>query len=308
MRGRLLILYLLSFSAGVSSMEMNQIRYFLAVCEHHNFTHAAQASKVSQPSLTAAIKKLEAELGGLLFLRDRAGCRLTPLGQLVRPRLAQINTEAREVKAEAIRHTQLERVPIVVGIGETIGHRKISESVERYRGRFPLADIELIVCDGETLLKGVREGRFDIGITSAELSPDLFRHDPLYRERYKAVVSADHALSKLETITLDDLSNTEMLDRPNCEMRDFLQNICTANGYILYAAYRSNRVDWLLELARRGTGAVILPETAIPDDANLVSLPIDGFEIERRVAAFRYRHQPSRPEVDELIQEIARAM
>lgn len=43
-------------------MEMNQIRYFLAVCEHRNFTHAASASNVSQPSLTTAIKKLEGEL------------------------------------------------------------------------------------------------------------------------------------------------------------------------------------------------------------------------------------------------------
>ena len=49
-------------------MEMNQIRYFLAVCEHRNFTHAARASHVSQPSLTAAIKKLEEEMGGALFL------------------------------------------------------------------------------------------------------------------------------------------------------------------------------------------------------------------------------------------------
>ena len=71
-------------------MEMNQIRYFLAVCENRNFTHAARASNVSQPSLTTAIKKLEDELGGPLFLRDRAGCRLTPLGKLVRPRLEKI--------------------------------------------------------------------------------------------------------------------------------------------------------------------------------------------------------------------------
>nr|MBX2804428.1 LysR family transcriptional regulator [Hyphomicrobiales bacterium] len=142
-------------------MEMNQIRYFLAVCEHRNFTHAAQASNVSQPSLTAAIKKLEEELGGLLFLRDRAGCRLTALGELVRPRLANIDTETRQAKAEAIRYTRLERVPISVGVGETIGHKKISESVEIYRRRVPQADIELIVSDEEVLLNGMREGRFD---------------------------------------------------------------------------------------------------------------------------------------------------
>lgn len=84
-------------------MEMNQIRYFLAVCEHRNFTHAASASNVSQPSLTTAIKKLEDELGGDLFVRDRAGCRLTTLGKLMQPRLQKAHDETRQAKAEAVR-------------------------------------------------------------------------------------------------------------------------------------------------------------------------------------------------------------
>jgi LysR family hydrogen peroxide-inducible transcriptional activator len=122
-------------------MEMNQIRYFLAVCEHRNFTHAASASNVSQPSLTTAIKKLEDEMGGALFLRDRAGCRLTSLGKVLHPRLERISTESREAKAEAVRHMRLERVPISIGVGETIGHSKISTCVERFRTRLPQAEI-----------------------------------------------------------------------------------------------------------------------------------------------------------------------
>ena len=287
-------------------MEMNQIRYFLAVCEHRNFTHAARASNVSQPSLTSAIKKLEEELGGPLFLRDRAGCSLTPLGNLMRPRLENVHNETREAKAEAIRHVRLDRVPISVGIGETIGHEKISDAVESYRTRLPEADIELIVDKQDALLEGVREGRFDVAITSAEANHDLYRTDLLYDEGYRAVVASDHALGQYGSIPLDVLANTDLLDRPNCEMRDALHCTCVERGYELYAAYRSNRVDWLLELARRGSGAVVLPETAVPKEAGFVALPIEGVEIRRQVSAVRYRHQPSRPEVDELVRELAR--
>lgn len=286
-------------------MEMNQIRYFLAVCEHSNFTHAAKASNVSQPSLTAAIKKLEDELGGPLFLRDRAGCRLTPLGSLVRPRLQNVHKEAREAKAEAIRHIRLERVPISVGVGETIGQGKISEAIERYRLRLPKAEIELIVDTQQALLEGLRSGRFDIVITSNEVSSELYKIDPLYREEYRVVISANHILSQQTSVSLDLLANTNMLDRLNCEMRDTLHESCAGNGHSLYAAYRSNRVDWLLELARMGSGAVILPVTAIPNEIGLVSLPIEGIEIEREIVGLRYRHQPSRPEADELVRELA---
>ena len=64
-------------------MEMQQIRYFLAVCDKSSFTRAAESAYVSQPSLTQAIKKLEDELGWELFTRDRSECLLTSLGHLV---------------------------------------------------------------------------------------------------------------------------------------------------------------------------------------------------------------------------------
>ncbi len=287
-------------------MEMNQVRYFLAVCEHRNFTHAASASNVSQPSLTTAIKKLEDELGGALFIRDRAGCRLTPLGQLVKPRLERVNLETREVKADAVRHTRLERVPIGIGIGETIGNSKIAAAVERFRARLPQAEIELIVGPVDELLAKLREGQLDIAVVAIDAPPDLYRIDYLYSEHYRVVVERTHKLTKLCAVTLSDLAKTTLLDRPNCEMRDTLHATCSDLGHSLYASYRSNRVDWLIDLARQGSGAVILPETAIPEDDGLAALPIEDMDIQRDVVALRYRHQSGRREADELVKEMSR--
>ncbi|MEM7276925.1 MAG: LysR family transcriptional regulator [Pseudomonadota bacterium] len=285
---------------------MNQVRYFLAVCEHRNFTQAARASYVSQPSLTAAIKKLEDELGGALFLRDRAGCRLTPLGKLVRPHIEATQKEALETKAEAVRYNRLERVPISVGLGETIGQNSIAKSVDRYRVRFPEADIELIVDSQPALLEGLREGSLDVAVTSGEANDKLYRVHPLFSEGYRAVVAATHELNNYREVSLETLSKANMFDRLNCEMRESLNQTCAERGHSLYAAYRSNRVDWLLAMAKRGSGVVILPDSAIPDEPSLVSLPIDGLEIERDIVALRYLHQPSRPEVEALVKELAR--
>jgi|SRR3974390_193549 len=75
-------------------MEMHQVRYFLAICEERNFTRAAQRCRVSQPSLTRAIRLLEAEFGGELFYRARPKVRLTMLGSLMRTHLKRIHQEA----------------------------------------------------------------------------------------------------------------------------------------------------------------------------------------------------------------------
>jgi DNA-binding transcriptional LysR family regulator len=82
-------------------MELHQIRYFLALCEELNFTRAAERCKVAQPSLTRAIKALEAELGGALFHRERANTRLSRLGQKVRPLLEQAYSHVEGAKRQA---------------------------------------------------------------------------------------------------------------------------------------------------------------------------------------------------------------
>ena len=73
---------------------MNQVRYFLALCEERNFTRAAERCGVTQPSLTKAIKNLESKLGGKLFDRNKSDTQLTELGELVRPRMQRIDQEA----------------------------------------------------------------------------------------------------------------------------------------------------------------------------------------------------------------------
>jgi len=73
-----------------SIMEMHQIKYFLAVCSERTFSRAAKLCQVSQPSLTRAIKLLEAEFGGSLFRRTRGHSHLTALGEIVRPHLEKV--------------------------------------------------------------------------------------------------------------------------------------------------------------------------------------------------------------------------
>jgi len=71
-------------------MDMRKIAYFLAVCEELNFTRAARRCNVAQPSLSAAIQRLEKEVGGRLFVRNVTGVQLTRLGHAVRPHFEKI--------------------------------------------------------------------------------------------------------------------------------------------------------------------------------------------------------------------------
>jgi len=85
----------------VTIMEMQHVRYFLALCQERNFTRAAKWCGVSQPTVTNAMKRLEQKLGGSLLYRDRSNIRLPALGFLVRPDLARIDQFAAKAKHKA---------------------------------------------------------------------------------------------------------------------------------------------------------------------------------------------------------------
>src|ERR1041385_7569275 len=99
-----------STCGGPATVEMHQIRYFLAVCETLNFTRAAEACHVSQPSLTRAIKALEDEFGGPLFRRERNNTHLTGLGEMMRPHLSQVLIETDAAKERAKSFARLDDV------------------------------------------------------------------------------------------------------------------------------------------------------------------------------------------------------
>ena len=82
-------------------MEMQQIRYFLSFCEERNFIRAANRCGVSQPSLTMAVKNLEAKFGGRLVERSGRQSRLSGLGMIVRPHLAAIDRAAADSRCKA---------------------------------------------------------------------------------------------------------------------------------------------------------------------------------------------------------------
>ena len=250
-------------------MEMHQIRYFLAVCEKNNFTQAAQLTYVSQPSLTQAIKKLEQELGGELFIRHRSGCELTALGRLIEPNLRHMYQQAQTTKAKAIRFTRLKKYPVRIGLMTTIGAQRLGPFFARFQHDFHNTELELIVDSESNLFKKLQSNLLDLIITAPLLMPGKNYHSQLlYDERYGVVFNKNHRFNQLKKITLTEIQEEAYLDRLNCELRETLKTICRDHEISLYATYRSNNEEWILNMARAGIGVALIPEYTLPLNAS----------------------------------------
>ena len=290
-------------------MEMHQIRYFLAVCDHGSFTRAAQFSYISQPSLTQSIKKLEGELGGELFTRDRSGCLLTSLGRLVEPNFRKIFKETVATKADAIRFTQLNNIPLRIGLMATIGAQRLSPIFAHYQQEFPNIEFELIIDSEAGLLKQLESDLLDLVISApAKLLAPPYQSTLLYTERYVVAFNSKHRFNQLTKIDLKEIQSEPYLDRLNCELRDKLRVICQDQEVNLYAAYRSNSEDWIVNLVRTGMGVALMPEYTLPLNAGDVqSRYLFNPEISRQIYAIYYPHSKKKGEIKTLLTSLSHA-
>jgi DNA-binding transcriptional LysR family regulator len=242
-------------------MEMHQIRYFLAVCTTLNFTRAAETCNVTQPALTRAIQKLEEELGGLLFHRERKLTHLTDLGNLVRPQLEQILKQSDQAHTTAKSFLQLRDAPLRLGVMCTIGPVRFVSFLSRFGADHPGIEVSLTESVPDALIGMLMEGQLDIVITTAPEEPnDRLDFRKLYEERFVVAFPPGHRYEALTEVPIKEISGEAYLSRANCEYYERLENALAEQMVTVDDVFRSEREDWIQIMVMAGMGICFMPE------------------------------------------------
>jgi DNA-binding transcriptional LysR family regulator len=285
-------------------MEMHQVRYFLAAAKASSFTRAAEACHVSQPALTAAIKKLEGQLGGPLFHREGRQVTLTEFGRRMQPHLSQILEQAKAAETVAKDFRLLDQVPIRLGVMSTIGPMRLNSLFAAFEQQSP--GVDTTVRDGapEALAAQLDADELDIAI----LNPldglgDNYRAEPLYSERYVVLLPPEHPLRARDALALRDLSGEPYVDRLSCEMREMVMSVCEDMGVKLYARFRSEREDWVQAMVMANIGFAFMPEFSVthPDS---VRRPLVEPEVKRTISLITVRGRKYSPAVAAFIRTV----
>jgi DNA-binding transcriptional LysR family regulator len=270
-------------TGGKIAVELHEIRYFLALGKTLNFTKAAEMCNVSQPALTRAIQKMEDELGGLLFSRERNNTHLTELGRMLEPHLTEVLTRTQAAKETANRFLRLDSAQLRLGVMCTIGPVLFVSFLSRFRADNPGIEITLTEAVPNRLCDLLVKGELDVALIAR---PDGFaaplQPQPLYRERFVIACSAGHPFARRNAVRVAELDGQDYLARINCEFFDTLRDTCHANGSHMLGAFRSEREDWILTMVAAGMGVCFLPEysNTIP---GVISRPVIEPSIAREV-------------------------
>ena len=253
-------------------MELRQLAYVVAVAEEGGFTRAAEREHVAQPGVSAQVRRLEAELGQALFDRGGGTVTLTAAGEAVLPFARAALAGAAGVRTAIDELTGLLRGRVAVGVVPSVSGR-LAGALAAFHAAHPAVEITLAEDTSDGLLDGVRAGRLDLalaGLAGAGLSG--LATETVTDERLVAAVAHGHRLARRSTVTVRGLRSEPLIALPRgTGGRTALEVGFAAAGLAPRVAFEAGDPLVLMELARRGLGVAILPESA-PED--LHALPI----------------------------------
>ena len=273
-------------------MNIRDLRYIVAFADVGHFRRAAERCFVSQPTLSSQVRKVEEELGVVLFERSNKWVRLTPIGEQV----VEKAREALRIVGEIEEVAQDFRDPNVgslrVGIIPTIGPYLIPLVIEALQEELPQLQIIFFEEITEMLLQRLRGGEIDAAfVATASEEPGLVEV-PLYEEPFLLAVPGTHALADRAVVPLEaiDMDEVLLLTDGHC-FRDQVLDACNASSSLRSINMRATSLETVLALVAAGEGVTLVPALARARgaiDERIALCQIDS-ERARRAVRLLYR-------------------
>ena len=278
-------------------MEIRQLRYLVTIVEAGGFTRAAERVHVAQPGVSAQIRQLERELGQELLDRSGRTVRLTDAGAAVLPYARAALRAIDDLRDVADEMAGLMRGRVRLGMVTSCGVPDMPSLLERFHRGHPGIDISLTEDNSHALMDQVRDGTLDVALVAlGTRDPEGLTLSVIADEELVAVVAHGGPLSTQDTVGLGVLVDHTLISMPvGSGMRGVLDELCTAAGVKPRIALEATNPGMLAELAARGLGVAIVPEsTALEHQHHLHAVRIVRPSVRGRLAlAWRTEGQRS---------------
>ena len=272
-------------------MTLSELRFVVSVAQEKNFRRAAAKSFVSQPALSLAIKKIENELGVLIFERNRMGISLTTVGEKIVNQAQIVLEEADKIKAISVVERNNQQVEIKIGLIYSIAPYLLPSIIPLVKNSSPEIILEAEEDITTNLIKKLEEGSIDAAIIALPFVVPGIETQPLYDEPFKVLIPTKHPWNNKQKINAKELKNEKilLLDNTHC----FSMQVREACPGISDKAevQAGTSLETIRNMVASNLGISILPQSATANNYSNDLINILPFESPipfRRVAmAFR---------------------
>lgn len=258
---------------NISALTLRDLEYLVAVADQRHFGKAAEACHVSQPALSAQIRKIEDFLGLQLFERSNRSVVITPAGDAVSRQARVVLEEARKIAAFAQDKNQPLTGSLRLGAIATLGPYLMPHLLGPLRKQFP--KLEFLMKEGltEDLIDDLRTGALDAVLAAPTFRTDSLKLIPLFHEPFWLAAPKGHELARKKPLRPADLDTAQMvlLEDGHC-LRDQTVQFCPANRRGKFREFHATSLETLRHLVASGFGYSLIPRLAIDDSNKLRDL------------------------------------
>jgi LysR family hydrogen peroxide-inducible transcriptional activator len=258
-------------------MTLTELKYVVAVAAERHFGRAARRCFVSQPSLSAAVKNLERELGVVIFERGKGEVLVTPIGEDVVAQARRALEAADGVVTTAKQGRNPLNGPLRLGVIHTVAPYLLPDlaaALASAAPRMPLDIEENLTANLDQMLKG---GLIDAAIVALPYGGTGIDVRALYAEAFRVIVPARHRWARRKSVRPDELAgeNLLLLNVGHC-FRDQVQDACHEFARPAASGKQGNSLETIRNMVMSGMGISVLPATALtPKYANPLVRAID---------------------------------
>ncbi|MBM7518422.1 LysR family transcriptional regulator [Nocardioides nitrophenolicus] len=258
-------------------MELQQLRYVIAIAEHGSFTRAAESCFVVQSALSHQVAKLEQELGVRLFHRTSRRVRLSAAGEAFVPVARQCLDAADRARAEAAAATGEVRGPLSIGVIPTVAAVDVPAALREFRERHPQVQVRLTSGNSDLHVQRVADGALDLAFLGL---PDGWEVGgvagrQLARDHHRAVLAPDHPLAGRSRLTLARLAGETFVDFPAGSTGRLQTDAAFADaGLRREVSFETTDMLLMGRLLRAGLAVALLASTFVEQLPGLVAVPV----------------------------------
>lgn len=247
----------------MADIKLKDLRYLVALADARHFGRAAERCFVSQPTLSAQLKKLEDYLGVQLVERQPKRVALTEAGREIVARARRILEASDEVVQLARSHRDPLAGQLRMALLPTIGPYLLPQLAPEVRRKLPRLELMLYEHQTDAMLEKLHAGDIDLGILALPVPLDGLQHRHLYDEPFVIAVPESHRLARKSSVRIDELADETLLllEDGHC-LRDQALEVCSRVGVEEKQDFRATSLETLRQMVATGSGITLLPELA----------------------------------------------
>ena len=258
-------------------MELRQLEYFQMASRLRNITRAAERLRVSQPNITVAIKKLEAELGIQLFDRSQKQLALTPEGAVFLNRIELALRNIQDAVLEVNDYKQLQKGTIKIGIPPMMGAYLFPKIFSSFQKKYSHLDIYLHEEGSMSIREQLERDELDFGIVIISGAAPSLQLLPMAKSQVVGCVPANSPLASKKSISLNDLRTSHLIMlKDGSYLRNLVQRMLKDAGIKPDIVLESNQVETIKGLIASGVGMSFFLDFIAENAFGTKALPLEN--------------------------------